>query len=531
MTLSTLSTDEDLVAGARAGEGRAFEELYARYGQRIRAYVMRLTSDHDRADDITQEVFISALRRLRETDAPIVFRPWVYEIARNACIDEYRRRRRVQEVPIERDEEATWNGGPILASVPSPEVAVESKQQLDDLCGAFRGLSERHHKIIVLREFEGLSYSQIGDRLGMSRMVVESTLFRARRRLSEEFQDLTSGRRCSHVLQMLADDDQRPVRRLGLRDRRALSQHLEHCPGCRRQARAAGIEDKTKMSLPSKAAAFLPLPIFGWLGRAAQRIAGGARGFHHALLPPASSVGAYAAPIGLLGSSGRGAATAVTLIAAAVGGGIATDVGGSFAGTSSGHAAMVSRGVDGPNPSVSAAFVAGAPVRAENLLGAGGHRAEAKLPARGAGQTRGAFAPGAVSNATLAPDGSSGVAGSPSGAASAGASAGRDPQIPVNAGTGAPDGSAGPSSSADASGAGGSSGASPLSSLPKITASGGSGGSGVPGAGAGTGSGGPSGTPVVPGLSSGSSSSSVASVVGQASTGVGAAGSSLPSGG
>ena len=84
-------------------------------------------------------------------------------------------------------------------ATPGPDARRESKQQLDDLRGAFGGVSELHHRILVLREFEGLSYGEIGARLGMSRPVVESTLFRARRRLAEEYEELISGRRCERT--------------------------------------------------------------------------------------------------------------------------------------------------------------------------------------------------------------------------------------------------------------------------------------------------------------------------------------------
>ena len=85
-----------------------------------------------------------------------------------------------------------------------------SKQQLDDLCGAFGGLSESHHRVLVLRELEGLSYAEIGERIGMTRAMVESTLFRARRRLSEEYEELASGRRCAQV--QIADRRARAAR-------------------------------------------------------------------------------------------------------------------------------------------------------------------------------------------------------------------------------------------------------------------------------------------------------------------------------
>ena len=94
-------TDAVLVAAVRRGDDRAFEQLYSRYQRRITGYVLGMVKDHGRAEDITQEVFISALRRMRETDRPIAFKPWIYEIAKNACIDQFRRSRRAEEVSFD----------------------------------------------------------------------------------------------------------------------------------------------------------------------------------------------------------------------------------------------------------------------------------------------------------------------------------------------------------------------------------------------------------------------------------------------
>src|SRR5437868_12232720 len=95
--------EHELVAAVRRGDDRAFEELFSRYRSRIGSYVFGMVGDHGRAEDIAQEVFISALRRLRETERPVIFKPWIYEIAKNACIDEFRRTRRVREVCLDSD--------------------------------------------------------------------------------------------------------------------------------------------------------------------------------------------------------------------------------------------------------------------------------------------------------------------------------------------------------------------------------------------------------------------------------------------
>src|SRR5690348_6870251 len=136
-------SDGQLVAATRKGDDAAFEQLYARYQGPISGYVQKMVKDHARAEDITQEVFMSALRRMRETDRPIAFKPWVYEIARNACIDQFRRSRRGEEVSYDAEEGlGSADYGRLVTKDPAPDAAFETKQQLDHLQGAFGGLSE-----------------------------------------------------------------------------------------------------------------------------------------------------------------------------------------------------------------------------------------------------------------------------------------------------------------------------------------------------------------------------------------------------
>lgn len=280
--------DAELVAATRAGEDRAFEQLYARYRERIFAFVLGRVRDHGRAEDIVQDVFISALRRLRATDQAITFKPWVYEIAKNACIDEFRRGTRAREVSLEPDGEVPTGAPTTLSLVPTPIAAVESRQRMSDLKGAFGGLSESHHQLLVLREFEGLSYDEIGQRLDMSRQMVESGLFRARRKLSEEYRELASGRRCAQVQLAIDTGVMSTARSLGVRDRRRYARHLSHCQACRYVALQAGVDESLvrPRRVAARIAALLPLPLRFWRwpwssgsgGSAAQPVAGSALG-------------------------------------------------------------------------------------------------------------------------------------------------------------------------------------------------------------------------------------------------------------
>jgi RNA polymerase sigma factor (sigma-70 family) len=350
-------TEHELVAAVRRGSDRAFEELYSRYRGRIGSYAFGMVGDHARAEDIAQEVFISALRRLRDTERPIAFKPWIYEIAKNACIDEFRRTRRSREVPLDADDDDGEGEGEsrgLLSQSPTPDAAVENKQRLDDLRGAFHGLSESHHRIIVMRELEGLSYSQIGDRLGMSKAVVESTLFRARRRLGEEYDELVSGRRCERVQTVIAMDGERSLRSLGIRDRRQLARHLSHCQPCRHHARMAGVDESLfKPGLRGKIAALLPFPWLRWRRSRSKDDAIAASGSNRfAAMKSMVTVAQVADPSAPAFGLGRATAAAAAIVIAATGGGIVSGLHhgqfpprGGTAGSSAAPARAVVRGV------------------------------------------------------------------------------------------------------------------------------------------------------------------------------------------
>jgi RNA polymerase sigma factor (sigma-70 family) len=182
-------SDAQLIVAVRRGRDDAFEQLYRRYSDRVTRFVRGRIGDRGRAEDIVQEVFLSALRRLRATDTEIAFRPWIFEIAKNAAIDHYRRASRAEEVSIHAHE--TFRAADQLRLVSGahvrPENAMLDKERLRHLKGAFGELSASHHRVLVLREFEGLSYREIAQKMDMTRPAVESALFRARRRLQQEY--------------------------------------------------------------------------------------------------------------------------------------------------------------------------------------------------------------------------------------------------------------------------------------------------------------------------------------------------------
>ena len=263
---ATEASDEQLVAAAREGSDEAFEALFRRYRDRVVGYVRGMVSDHGRAEDIVQEAFMSALRALRRSDQEIAFRPWIHEIAKNACIDHLRRARRAQEVSIDSDDFSPVEENRISQAASGTDATVARRGQLESLRMAFHDLPPTQHEILVMRELEGLSYDSIGNRMGLTRGAVESLLFRARRRLRDGFDEIDTGARCESVrvaMDGIVDGTARA------RDRRRLSNHLNHCKPCRRHAVAMGLDSlvlgaeqsRTRRAI-HRAAAFLPLPAF-----------------------------------------------------------------------------------------------------------------------------------------------------------------------------------------------------------------------------------------------------------------------------
>ncbi|MGH2868537.1 MAG: sigma-70 family RNA polymerase sigma factor [Solirubrobacteraceae bacterium] len=316
----TACSEHELLTAARAGDDRAFEELYSRYRGRIGGFIRSRVGDHGRAEDIGQEVFMSALRRLRASDGSIQFKPWIYEIAKNACIDEYRRTQRAREVSLDVDEDAGCPR-PLLSLAPTPPAAAETRQRLDHLRSAFGGLSDSHHQLLVLRELEGLSYEEIGARTGMSRQMVESALFRARRKLTEEYNELASGRRCQQVQGAIADGRAITRRSFGVRERRQFARHLAHCQPCRIQANLAGVDESLvkPRGVGAKIAALLPFPLWRWPwggGRVA-REAVVRTGSHPAALNSLSNAAALGEPAGASALGGAAVAAAVLALTGA----------------------------------------------------------------------------------------------------------------------------------------------------------------------------------------------------------------------
>ena len=177
-----------LVKKAKRGDEKAFRMLMERYQRRIYALAYGMVRDREQAMDITQEVFIKVYRFLGTFQGNSSFYTWLYRIAMNKCIDHIRRRKKGEGFEFNdavRRREPDDHEALVLPTYfdSNPLNAAARRELAEQIQKALDSLSPNHRAILVLREVEGMSYSEIAKTLKIHKGTVMSRLFHARRNL------------------------------------------------------------------------------------------------------------------------------------------------------------------------------------------------------------------------------------------------------------------------------------------------------------------------------------------------------------
>jgi RNA polymerase sigma-70 factor (ECF subfamily) len=168
-------TELELITQAQQGDRRAFGELVRCHREGVVNVVYRLCGDANLAEDAAQEAFIRAWQHLPGYRPRSPFRNWVYRIATNVALDSLRRER--ETVDIDALSLATSGEG--------PEATLEGKERGERVRQAVLALPSASRAVLILREYDGLSYQEIADTLDIPMGTVMSRLNYARNRLRE----------------------------------------------------------------------------------------------------------------------------------------------------------------------------------------------------------------------------------------------------------------------------------------------------------------------------------------------------------
>jgi RNA polymerase sigma-70 factor (ECF subfamily) len=176
-------SDEELVEAFQAGDVSAFDDLLVRWDRKIQGAIYRLMGSEDEARDLCQETFLKAYRALRGFKREARFSSWLYQIAVNVCRDRMRRRKGKTLVSIEDLEE----NGTLMPSPVGPTALdlVEASDLARAVASAVAGLPDEQREVIVLKEYQGLTFVEIAEVLGLPTSTVKTRLYRGLGQLKE----------------------------------------------------------------------------------------------------------------------------------------------------------------------------------------------------------------------------------------------------------------------------------------------------------------------------------------------------------
>lgn len=182
-TSMTSRTMADLLLKvAQSRDIEAFRKLYDLYGPRVKAYMMRQGADATTAEDLAQETLMVVWRKAElYSDEKGSATTWIFTIARNLRIDRLRREVAWQPLPENRDEEPSND--------PDPETELSHRQRREKVQAAMAALPQDQSEVVVLSYIEGLSHSEIAERLGLPLGTVKSRMRLAYQKIKEAIGD------------------------------------------------------------------------------------------------------------------------------------------------------------------------------------------------------------------------------------------------------------------------------------------------------------------------------------------------------
>jgi RNA polymerase sigma-70 factor (ECF subfamily) len=182
-TTQSLEMSDGLLAlQSLDGNERAFEGLFRRYRPALFKFVLNILRDYDQACDILQQVFLQLYVSLPTLDTKRALKGWLFQVARNRCLDELRRKRlvRFSELDTFNDEDESEVLACLPDTRPLPDEIAEHHELQDKLLTAIQGLPPKFRSVVYLRYHEQLTFPQIGKKLGMPAATAKTYFTRAK---------------------------------------------------------------------------------------------------------------------------------------------------------------------------------------------------------------------------------------------------------------------------------------------------------------------------------------------------------------
>jgi RNA polymerase sigma-70 factor (ECF subfamily) len=177
----------ELVARAKAGDAKAFDELVRKYRARVYSLALHLTGQASDADDITQDAFLKAYHKLPEFEGRSEFFTWIYRITLHRALNSKRDRKRRRTVPLD---DPRLVAAVEVDSHGDPERAVQLRQRYRALLEAFDQLTPLLQTTVVLTTLQGLSYKEAAVVLETTEGTIAWRIHEARRKMQRYLESL-----------------------------------------------------------------------------------------------------------------------------------------------------------------------------------------------------------------------------------------------------------------------------------------------------------------------------------------------------
>ena len=177
--------EKGLVERCRSGDDEAWRQMVDQLGPRIYSVAYHFTLKREDAEELSQEIFLKIFENLHRYDGSYPLLAWVVSLARNLCIDRYRRKKRERSFRFVSDDAVA----PMLISGDDPGAEAIRKERTKMLFWALGEVPEDLAEILVLRDLEGFAYDEIGKALDLPEGTVKSRLFRARAEVARKVRE------------------------------------------------------------------------------------------------------------------------------------------------------------------------------------------------------------------------------------------------------------------------------------------------------------------------------------------------------
>lgn len=180
-------SDTQIIERTLGGEPDAFNLLVRRWERQIYGLTLRMLGRDDEAKDATQETFLSAYRNLGKFRGDAKFSSWIYRIALNICNTRLRGR---SKFAISLDEQHEATGFEVAAAEDDLGSGIQREQVTRHVRRALQGLPPEMRQVIIMKEYEGLKFSEIADILGIPISTVKTRMYTGLSQLRKRLEHL-----------------------------------------------------------------------------------------------------------------------------------------------------------------------------------------------------------------------------------------------------------------------------------------------------------------------------------------------------